>query len=152
MGVVSERTVLTMRDRLIELLKQADFDYSEECTACLENGYKAIPKLEEFFADHLLANGVIVPPCKVGDTVQEIANACGISRQAVHRRIKSAGQTMRRDFIDQDITFCSNRKCQRKGCKRHHFNADWSVKQYHSFADFTGTQYCPKVKGGVNNG
>lgn len=86
-----------------------------------------------------------------GATYQEIANACGISRQAVHRRIKSAGQTMRRDFIQQDITFCSNRRCRMKNCHRHHFNADWSVKPYHSFADFTGTQYCPKERGGVNN-
>ena len=45
-----------MRERLIELLYQfknlsiADLDESE-------------------LADHLLANGVIVPPCKVGDTV-----------------------------------------------------------------------------------
>lgn len=38
-----------MRDRLIELL--GDYLYSEQ------------------IADYLLANGVIVPPCKVGDTV-----------------------------------------------------------------------------------
>ena len=55
-----------MRDRLIELLKQVNFDFSEECVACCEDGYKTIPMLEDFFADHLLANGVIVPPVKVG--------------------------------------------------------------------------------------
>ena len=38
-----------MRDRLIELL--GDYLYSEQ------------------IADHLLKNGVIVPPCKVGDVV-----------------------------------------------------------------------------------
>jgi hypothetical protein len=38
-----------MRDRLIELL--GDYLYAEQ------------------IADHLLANGVVVPPCKVGDTV-----------------------------------------------------------------------------------
>ena len=60
---------MTDRERLIELLRQADFDYSEECVACSEDGYKRMPDLADFFADYLLANGVIVPPCKVGDTV-----------------------------------------------------------------------------------
>ncbi len=41
-----------MRDRLIELL--GDYLYSEQ------------------IADHLLANGVIVPPCKVGQTVYKV--------------------------------------------------------------------------------
>lgn len=57
-----------MRDRLIELLKQIDFDFSEECVCASEDGYKGTPDLAEFFADHLLAEGVIVPPCKVGDS------------------------------------------------------------------------------------
>jgi len=63
-----------MRDRLVELLKQVNFDFSEECVACCEDGYKAMPMLEDFFADHLIENGVIVPPCKVGDTVYFIEN------------------------------------------------------------------------------
>lgn len=45
---------MTERERLIELLKDGgvrDFHYVNA------------------LADHLLANGVIVPPCKVGDTV-----------------------------------------------------------------------------------
>ena len=46
-----------MRDRLIELL--------DECR-CMEGiGAELIEKQ----ADHLLANGVIVPPCKVGDII-----------------------------------------------------------------------------------
>ena len=61
-----------MRDRLIELLKQIYFDQCEECCACTEDGYRCPPTLEEFFADYLLANGVIVPPCKVGQTVYRI--------------------------------------------------------------------------------
>ena len=58
-----------MRDRLIELLKQIDFDYGEECVCASEDGYKGAPDLAEFFADRLLAEGVIVPPCNVGQTV-----------------------------------------------------------------------------------
>lgn len=49
------------RKRLIELLSQPIF-----------------PKIDvdpaEIVADYLLDNGVIVPPCKVGDTVYEVSN------------------------------------------------------------------------------
>ena len=58
-----------MRDRLVELMKQINFDFCEECVACTEDGYKTLPMLEDYFADYLIENGVIVPPCKVGDTV-----------------------------------------------------------------------------------
>jgi hypothetical protein len=44
-----------MRDRLIELIKDAA--YNKGCAYWDE------------LADYLLANGVIVPPCKVGQTV-----------------------------------------------------------------------------------
>ena len=44
-----------MRDRLIELIQNA-------VGGCAEYWAKTI-------ADHLIANGVIVPPCKVGDTL-----------------------------------------------------------------------------------
>ena len=44
------------RDRLIELLD-----------IIIQPGQKTLGEI----ADHLLANGVIVPPCKVGDTVYQ---------------------------------------------------------------------------------
>ena len=52
---------LNERDRLIELIgdKQPSAEY--------EN-YNSV-EWAEHLADYLLANGVIVPPCKVGDTV-----------------------------------------------------------------------------------
>lgn len=53
-----------MRDRLIELIRKAKQEYH---TAPIVNGIKADP--DYFIADHLIANGVIVPPCKVGDMV-----------------------------------------------------------------------------------
>ena len=43
-----------MRDKLIELLDGKSIDTTADV---------------EYVVDHLLANGVIVPPCKVGDTV-----------------------------------------------------------------------------------
>lgn len=53
-----------MRDRLIELL--GDYLYSEQ------------------IVDHLLKNGVIAPPCKVGDKVYKVictnrGNCCGVA-------------------------------------------------------------------------
>lgn len=61
---------MTDRDRLIELLKQA----SEKCNTqkqCIEcNGYgRGKDCFKYVIADYLLANGVIVPKYKVGDTV-----------------------------------------------------------------------------------
>ena len=47
-----------MRDRLIELVNDNPDIWMSDRTS-------------EMIADYLLANGVIVPPCKVGDTVYE---------------------------------------------------------------------------------
>jgi hypothetical protein len=50
-----------MRDSFIELLKQADKYASGVCTDYDE--------AQEVCAEYLLSEGVIVPPCKVGQTV-----------------------------------------------------------------------------------
>ncbi len=49
-----------MRDRLIELLREA------------REKHLFVDKYNEAVADHLIANGVIVPPCKVGDMVYAV--------------------------------------------------------------------------------
>lgn len=51
-----------MRDRLIELLEEAK-NQALATVGSLNHGFG------EWYADHLLANGVVVPPVKVGDTV-----------------------------------------------------------------------------------
>ena len=48
-----------MRERLIDLMQEGDFK-----SGCAANEVDL-----GFIADYLLNNGVIVPPCKVGDTV-----------------------------------------------------------------------------------
>lgn len=53
-----------MRDRLIELMQQAEFAYLD-----FSKMYPCEKSLTDFTADYLLANGVIVPPCKVGADV-----------------------------------------------------------------------------------
>ena len=62
---------MTERERLIELLKSDSCESPMLCDpnckyANLERCY------EERTADYLLKNGVIVPPCCIGDTVYEI--------------------------------------------------------------------------------
>jgi hypothetical protein len=59
---IKERGENPMRDRLIELIGEFPIWHSS-----LKDRW--MPEAVERLADHLLANGVIVPPCKVGDTV-----------------------------------------------------------------------------------
>lgn len=47
-----------MRDRLIDMVKESLVKHIDKTHMLAEN-----------IADDLLANGIIVPPCKVGDTV-----------------------------------------------------------------------------------
>ena len=57
-----------MRDRLIELLNKK---YDHFCDQC---GVNKDSRYTHNLAGYLLKNGVIVPPCKVGDTVYMIYN------------------------------------------------------------------------------
>ena len=66
-----------MRDILIKLIKNAEEVFPKD---------KPVLDIEEFVADYLLAKGVIVLPCKVGDTVFIIDN---------------------RDMLDIDPSVCS---------------------------------------------
>lgn len=64
---------MTERERLIEILKEDPCDklMSEEggCHGCPYEHLGMAGCFEERFADHLLANGVIVPPVKIGQPV-----------------------------------------------------------------------------------
>ena len=55
-----------MRDRLIELID--DFIHS------IDVSHWYSEELDEKLADHLLANGIIVPPCAAEDTVYWISS------------------------------------------------------------------------------
>lgn len=57
-----------MRDRLIELINKAT-DKTLETGELVTN---------EQLAEYLLANGVIVPPCKVGDKVYRPSKCLGV--------------------------------------------------------------------------
>jgi hypothetical protein len=86
-----------MRDRLYELLKSKIAAISVESTEVM--GYQ--DKLL-FIANHLIAAGVIVPPCKVGDTVY-VSN---ISCMPCHKITEAVrGKAIRYVFNAQGI-FC----------------------------------------------
>ena len=58
------------KERLVELLNKFKYD----CLLSCKDGFITVKKdcdtcVMEQLADYLLANGVIVPPCKVGDEV-----------------------------------------------------------------------------------
>ena len=61
-----------MRDRLVELLSIIPCN-AESCSAVCDGRCQEFDDLDRCqigqLADHLIANGVIVPPCKVGQTV-----------------------------------------------------------------------------------
>ena len=60
-----------MRDRLIELLSSKSC-WGNDCDegGCGKCGKIGLPTDDiVILADHLLANGVVVPPCKVGDSI-----------------------------------------------------------------------------------
>ena len=57
---------MTDRDRLIELLFKCDKD--NDVLSCF-NERPRKKQSAEIIADYLIANGVILPPCKVGDKV-----------------------------------------------------------------------------------
>lgn len=61
------------RDRLIDLITNSDTYDSYECKLCTKKDTSCIRCGAEKLTDHLLANGVIVPPCKVGDAVYYLA-------------------------------------------------------------------------------
>lgn len=66
---------MDQRKRLIELLRSAPR------TDTVYGGIKLTEPVQtlQTIADHLLANGVIVPPVKVGDTVYVISQGAGFS-------------------------------------------------------------------------
>lgn len=62
-----------MRERLIELMKGFEYECQIPCYKPLGDKVCHECKLEQL-ADYFLKNGVIAPPCKVGDKVWLINN------------------------------------------------------------------------------
>lgn len=61
-----------MRDRLIELLQKRSCFYNKCKGSCCKCDYVPIADVDfDNLADYLLANGVVVSPCKVGNKIYQ---------------------------------------------------------------------------------
>ena len=73
------------------------------------------PEAIERLADHLLAEGVIVPPCKVGQKIYMPWNWNGIEGIAIltveRISITEAGVSVRTDFSSDDYAYFSAYNC-----------------------------------------
>lgn len=61
-----------MRDRLAEIYHKIEIEYLDYLTNIADRALNddiedEIQNRQDFYVDKLIANGVIVPPCKVGD-------------------------------------------------------------------------------------
>ena len=69
---------MTPKEKLVELIGDAISEFNAYINKCAEHFEdfddveNPVDSFEDRIADYLLGNGVIVPPCKVGDTVWEI--------------------------------------------------------------------------------
>ena len=91
---------MTDRDKLIELLKKdncpSTFLCDEKCKyANLKQCY------EVRTAAHLIANGVILPPCKVGDTIYQI-DGVRIYASTIHEITYTSSKVI---FVTENIVF-----------------------------------------------
>lgn len=84
---------MTCKDRLIELIKEAK-KQTKNANSDLERNM--------VFADYLIENGVIVPPCKVGDKMYKLCT--------VNSRIKM-GQMWDGRTVKNNCDRCGYRNC-----------------------------------------
>lgn len=96
---------MTDRDRLIELLSGKSIDTVADV---------------EYVADHLLANGVIVPPCKVGDVVYIKNRPLIISFLHIENEVHYVIQFDCDDcgdcpFYEDDVSFEGEHDCKTMG-------------------------------------
>lgn len=118
-----------MRDRLIELLT--------ECCGKNLNITHLLGFEQLIIADHLLDNGVIVPPCKVGDIVYKVYDI-----ESVHRQILELEVLM----IEVGI----QRKVCLKTTKKHRYNFDKATFEDFGKTVFTSREDAEKaLRGGV---
>ncbi len=61
-----------MRDRLVEFIEQALIKWEDLRNDFLDEKIDDIPELKDVIADHLIENGVIVPPCSLNQVLWRI--------------------------------------------------------------------------------
>ena len=92
---------MSERERLIELLKQNCHCKDEDCSNCSSNGICFTHRE----ADYLLANGVVVLPCKINDHVWFIKSAFSVLSKPLEARIIDIrGISIDRNILYESIT------------------------------------------------
>lgn len=61
-----------MKENLKWLLEEGDCKFSKKLLEGIARGEQVKLRWSDVYAEHLINNGVIVLPCKVGDTVYEV--------------------------------------------------------------------------------
>ena len=96
------------RDRLVELLNEAEREYCDYLALFSEDGYKTPEKSgAEFYADYILADGWTRLPCKMGDRVYRLNDV------VLYGECKHCGHCLVLDYSDP----C---ECERTGQPRKH--------------------------------
>ena len=94
---------MTMRDKLIDLICQST---NIGCIGC--NGDSGHCKECESIADHLLANGVIVLPCKVGDVLYaKDGKECEVMDICISKSDGAAQVNFECDYVCENCAFNS---------------------------------------------
>jgi hypothetical protein len=89
--------LIKTKQNLLKLIKEAEEQFSGTGKALLD--------IEDYVAEYLTANGVIVPPCKVGDTVYYIEGAYYNSNRKTVRPIKVTEISWKCDRSGRDLGF-----------------------------------------------
>lgn len=101
-----------MRGRLIDLLSYISCNDGCICSALDGGRCSDLDKLDrcqiQAIADHLLANGVIVQPCKVGETVWFIRNGKIIETKVDKIVLKYRGLYIKLDCNSMYETSCNS--------------------------------------------
>lgn len=65
-------------------------------------------------ADHLLANGVIVAPCKIGDPIYRVCSPKGVRQQPSVRKFKLTWNNLRKTLEDfGTLVFLTEKEAER---------------------------------------
>jgi hypothetical protein len=91
-----------MRDRLVELMVEADAYDGYECILCTDD-HSCFRCYFTKLADHLIENGVVVPPCKVGQIVYIINDFDTEEPYVLPVEVVELGQSKNGQWIALDL-------------------------------------------------
>ena len=86
------------KKRLVKLIRDGDSAFADKYPGKVMSH---IDELYGFIADYLLDNGIIVPPCKVGDTIYDCGNGVGVRKSYVGGFEVYEDKVIVVDFIDE---------------------------------------------------